>query len=287
MGRTPSKKKSGSTASLRSGPRDPRQHVYSSGSGSLSASRGNRRGMHGTRNTSRSTSLPPILERNPVLERNAMRAGAAIDLRNFPNNEGVARAGASALSMRESSDDDCVIVHNHLRDLIAYEGDENPDVEVQKALLSSKMVEQLKRKANAQVLGFQPDHFKMHIENLNGLPPRHERRDQLVAMALQADQGGVLMGRLLAALPPKITRKTTKSHLAGILVEVFFIVEDMIVSRGVVFSSTHSGLGKALNAFCSDLVRVRNYCKHDLENELVSQKALKSENITGEFTLSP
>ena len=149
------------------------------------------------------------------------------------------------------------------------------------------MVEQRKRKANAQVMAFQPDHFKMHIENLNGLPPRHERRDQLVAMALQADQGGVLMGRLLAALPPKITRKTTKSHLAGILVEVFFIVEDMIVSRGVVFPSTHSGLGKALNAFCSDLVRVRNYCKHDLENELVSQKALKSENITGEFTLSP
>ena len=66
MGRTPSKKKSGSTASLRSGPRDPRQHVHSSGSGSLSASRGNRRGMHGTRNTSRSTSLPPILERNIV-----------------------------------------------------------------------------------------------------------------------------------------------------------------------------------------------------------------------------
>ena len=80
--------------------------------------------MHGTKNTSRSTSLPPILERNPVLERNAMRAGAAIDLRNFPNNEGVARAGASALPMRECSDDDCVIVHNHLWDLIAYESDE-------------------------------------------------------------------------------------------------------------------------------------------------------------------
>ena len=74
--------------------------------------------------------------------------------------------------------------HHQLREFISYHGDENPDVHICQALLKSRMVEQMKRKANSQILGFQPDHFKTLIESLNGISPKYERRNQLVAMAL-------------------------------------------------------------------------------------------------------
>ena len=199
MARTPSKKKrgSGTGTSLRRGPRDPRQHVHSSGSGTgVPFNRGRRRGTHGVANsnTHRATSLPPILERNPVLE------GIALDLTDAPDSGGVARAlGVPASASTHRNRDDGVVVldgadGSGLRELITFEGDENPDVAIGRALLESKMVEQLKRKANAQMLGFTPDHYKELVENLNGFPPAYSRRDQLIAMALQVDPGGGVDG---------------------------------------------------------------------------------------------
>ena len=290
MARTPSKKKrgSGTGTSLRRGPRDPRQHVHSSGSGTgVPFNRGRRCGTHGVANsnTRRATSLPPILERNPVLE------GIALDLTDAPDSGGVARAlGVPASASTHRNRDDGVVVldgadGSGLRELITFEGDENPDVAIGRALLESKMVEQLKRKANAQMLGFTPDHYKELVENLNGFPPAYSRRDQLIAMALQVDPGGGLMEQLNRALPKKLTKKVKKSNLADILVSTFFIVEEMTASKRVEFPSTHTGLGKALRSFSSDLVRVRNFCRHELQNEFVKQRALKTESITGEMTV--
>ena len=98
----------------------------------------------------------------------------------------------------------------------------------------------MKRKANSQILGFQPDHFKSLIESLNGIPPKYERRDQLAAMALQA--GGVeLMNTLLDALPKTFTRKTKKPELAAFLVDTFFVIKTTIALKTMQFPSTHYG----------------------------------------------
>jgi hypothetical protein len=279
MGRTPSKKKRCGGTAKRAGPRDPRQHVYSAGV--LPISTGRRRGTHGGKSVERrGFSLPPIINRN---------ADAVIEI-DSSGDGGVARAGtAVSLLHSNNSGDEAVVVtksksssHRQLRDLISYHGDENPGVHVRQALLKSRMVEQMKRKANSHILGFQPDHFKTLIDSLNGIPPKCERRDQLAAMAMQA--GGVdLMNKILGALPKTFTRKTKKPELAAFLVDTFFVIETMVASKTMHFPSTHSGLGKALSAFIADLVRVRNYCRHDLENEKHNQKALKSEPITGEL----
>ena len=89
------------------------------------------------------------------------------------------------------------------------------------------------------------------------------------------------MNTLIDALPKTFTRKTKKPELAAFLVDTFFVIETIVASKTIQFPATHSGLGKALSAFLADLVRVRNYCRHDLENEKHEQKALKSEPITG------
>ena len=170
-----------------------------------------------------------------------------------------------------------------LRQILTYRGDENPnDVEVKKALLQSKMLEQLKKNSNAKVLGFTPQHLKFLIESLSGDPPKYDRRSELVAMSLQADQSGQLMSRLTNALPTRVTKRTGgKAQLANILIETFFVVDEIISSPAARLPSRHSGLGRALDLFCTDLVRVRNFASHELQNETQTMRSLKSEPITG------
>ena len=93
------------------------------------------------------------------------------------------------------------------------------------------------------------------------------------------------MEQLNRALPKKLTKKAKKSNLADILVSTFFVVEEMTASKRVEFPSTHTGLGKALRSFSSDLVWMCNFCRHELQTKFVKQHALKTESITGEMTI--
>ena len=78
-----------------------------------------------------------------------------------------------------------------LQQLVSYRGDEEPeDVQIERALLKSRMVELLKRKSNSSYLGFPPEHYKSLIIGLLGPSPEFPRRDELIAMALQVDPPG-------------------------------------------------------------------------------------------------
>ena len=82
-------------------------------------------------------------------------------------------------------------------------------------------------------------------------------------------------------LPSKFTKRNfTKHALADILIDTFFILV-VIASTSVVLHSCSLALGRALDAFMKNLVRVCNYCEHVLSNEVVMPKALQLETITG------
>ena len=74
-------------------------------------------------------------------------------------------------------------------------------------------------------------------------------------------------------LQMKLTMNVKKSNLANILVSTIFVVKEMAASKRVEFLSAHTGLGKALYVFSSNLVRVRNFCQHHLQNEFAKQRA--------------
>ena len=89
--------------------------------------------------------------------------------------------------------------------LVAYRGNEEPeDLQIKHALLKSRMTELLKRKANANALEFQLNHYKSLMIGLVGPSPEFLCRDELITMALQADPSRELMKNMSNALQAEL-----------------------------------------------------------------------------------
>ena len=171
-----------------------------------------------------------------------------------------------------------------LQQLVAYRGDEEPeDVQVKRALLKSRMIKLMKRNSNANFLGFPAEHYKSLLFGLLGPSPEFLCRDELIAMALQADPSGVLMGNMRKALPTKLSKRDSyKNAMAELLVDIFFVIQDVITSPTVTLLPPHLALAKGLSTFLADLVRVRKFSSHMLANETAVSKVQRSEPITEE-----
>lgn len=95
------------------------------------------------------------------------------------------------------------------------------------------------------------------------------------------DDGGTLPELLSEALPENLSKKMKgKAKMADILAETYFVYEK-IVQSGIDLPRDRSPFSKALQNFGSIMVRVRNYCAHELAVEQTKKKAHKSEHITG------
>ena len=298
MARTPSKKNP-SKRHGRSGPRDSRQHVHAAGSNLfLPNSKGHRRGSHGPPGSQRA---PIPLDGDNHVKNNARLRDP--NVRRFCNvrPSGSASTSNAVKSTSRKRDDDVIVLDDSppavaeggehpgehpLELLVAYRGDEEPeDVQIQRVLLKSRMIELMKRKSNANFLGFPADHYKSLLFGLLGPSPEFLCRDELIAMALQADPSGVLMGNMRKALPTKLSKRDSyKNAMAELLVDIFFVIQDVITSPTVTLLPPHLALAKGLSTFLADLVRVRNYSSHMLANETAVSKAQRSKPITEEET---
>ena len=69
------------------------------------------------------------------------------------------------------------------------------------------------------------------------------------------------------------------------LVDLFFALNLIVTSSFVEIPGRHSKVTKSLEKFTATLVRVRNFCQHELAEEQTKKRVLKSEKITGEFQL--
>ena len=294
MARTPSKKKS-SKRHGRSGPRDSCQHVHAAGSNLfLPNSKGHRHGSHGPPGSQRA---PIPLDGDNHVKNNARLRDP--NLRRFCNvrPSGSTSTSNAVKSTSRKRDDDVIVLDDSppavaeggehpgehpLELLVAYRGDEEPeDVQIQRALLKSRMIRLMKRKSNANFLGFPADHYKSLLFGLLGPSPKFLRRDELIAMALQADPSGVMMENMTNVLPAKLSKRDSlKYAMAELLVDIFFVVQDVIISSAVTLPPPHSALAKGLSNFLVNLVRVRNYSSHMLANETTASKAQRSEPIT-------
>ena len=284
MARTPSKKK---PRGLRKGPRDPRQRVHSAASSPshLQSRKGQRRGSHSLPSRRRPTTLPSIPELNSTKAMTS--AGRGVVSGGIAHSRAVGSGVQDPEIMEiDDSDDDVAARPNsaadnanaNLQNLLQYRGDESSgDFELQQALLNSAMTAQLSKNASARELSFTPEHLLRLVEDLIIL------RNPLLTLALQADGGvGTLHSQLESALPNKLTKRMKKkSSLAAIMVDTFNTL-DPVLRSPLATLQPRTSLKKAIDEFCIVLVRVRNYCHHELDNEQSKKRALKSEPITGE-----
>jgi len=148
--------------------------------------------------------------------------------------------------------------------------------------LKQAMVGRLTRNSNAKDLSFDPKELLKTLEELV------QHRDTLLAYALLAedesttdDDGETLPVLLSEALPENLSKKMKgKAKMADILVETYFVYV-RIVRSGIDLPRDRSPFSKALQNFGAIMVRVHNFCAHELEVEQTRKKALKSEPITG------
>ena len=85
---------------------------------------------------------------------------------------------------------------------------------------------------------------------------------------IQADPSGELMKKIPNALPAKPFKQgSSKYAMAKLLVNIFFVVQDVITPSSVLFPDRHLALGKGLKNFSIDLVRVQNYSSHMLSSD--------------------
>ena len=90
------------------------------------------------------------------------------------------------------------------------------------------------------------------------------------------------MERMANALPSKFTKRNTTKHvLANMLVDIFFVLVDVIASTSFVLPSCSLSLGRALDKLMTDIVCVRNYYTHELSNNAVKSRVLQSEPVIG------
>ena len=110
-------------------------------------------------------------------------------------------------------------------------------------------------------------------------------RAVLMILASRADGCASILRNDLARVLPKslTTRMKNKSRLAQIFVDTFFILDSMITSPRIKLPERNNGLTKAMEQFATPMVRVRNYCVHQLADEHAKTRAMKSQPITGEF----
>ena len=242
MAPTPSKKKQ--RAALRKGTRDPRQFTI-----------GIRRSTHNTKCPSRKT-LSPI-------------------------PEGDVRPRGKYVAMEDDDDEDVQYISPsgaNLRSIMNYCGDEiEYDVNLQQALLKSSMTTLLSKNASGREMSFTPDQLEKFYNDLNS------HRGELRVLAVHAGgERGLLQAQLSTALPQKLTKQMKKkTFIAEMLVDVFFVLDKIVSLATAKIPGRHCGVTKALFSFCTSLVRVRNYCQHELANEQSKKKALKSLPITG------
>ena len=241
MAPTPSKKKQ--RAALRKGTRDPRQFTI-----------GIRRSTHNTKCPSRKT-LFPIPEGkvaaavHPVI--------GLLDVR--PRGKYVA--------MEDDDDKDVQYISPsgaNLRSIMNYCGDEiEYDVNLQQALLKSSMTTLLSKNASGREMSFTPDQLEKFYNDLNS------HRGELRVLAVHAGgERGLLQAQLSTALPQKLTKQMKKkTFIAEMLVDVFFVLDKIVSLATAKIPGRHCGVTKALFSFCTSLVRVRNYCQHELANE--------------------
>ena len=243
MAPTPSKKKQ--RAALRKGTRDPRQFTI-----------GIRRSTHNTKCPSQKT-LSPI-------------------------PEGDVRPRGKYVAMEDDDDEDVQYISPssgaNLRSIMNYCGDEiEYDVDLQQALLKSSMTTLLSKNASGREMSFTPDQLEKFYNDLNS------HRGELRVLAVHAGgERGLLQAQLSTALPQKLTKQMKKkTFIAEMLVDVFFVLDKIVSLATAKIPGRHCGVTKALFSFCTSLVRVRNYCQHELANEQSKKKALKSLPITG------
>ena len=267
MARTPSKKKP--RAALRKGSRDPRQFPVPPPP--MRISRGIRRGTHSTAVPSTRT-LSPIPEENA----NATAHPARGLLAARP------RSQQKSVPMEEEDGDDVGYISpnsgDRLRRIMSYSGDEiEDDADLKLVLLKSSMATLLGKNASVREMSFTPDQLEKYYNDLNS------HRQELRALAVHAGgERGLLQAQLSAALPTKLSRKMKKkTFVAAMLVDVFFVLDEIISLASTEIPGRHCGVTKVLSSFCTSLVRVRNYCQHELANEQSKKKALKSLPITG------
>jgi hypothetical protein len=197
----------------------------------------------------------------------------------FQNGQGVACAGAG----EADSDDEVLMLGtskaSSLRGILAYSGDEEPeDLDIQMAVLKTAMVARLAKNCSSNDLTFTPEQLTGFIISLNN------HRNDLLKMAQEADVTGSIQQQLVNALPLSLSKKTRKkAQVSEILVELFFVVNEIMNSPSIEMPGRHSPFYKTLEAFITSLVRVRNYCNHELNNKEVKKRALKSMPITGEL----
>lgn len=162
---------------------------------------------------------------------------------------------------------------------LAYSGDEEPeDLDIQMAVLKTAMVARLAKNCSSNDLTFTPEQLTGFIISLNS------HRNDLLKMAQEADVTGSIQQQLVNALPLSLSKKTRKkAQVSEILVELFFVVNEIMNSPSIEMPGRHSPFYKTLEAFITSLVRVRNYCNHELNNKEVKKRALKSMPITGEL----
>ena len=214
--------------------------------------------------------------------------GGGGGLRAFSSSANRAVGGSFDLT---ASDDDDVSFHggasaggNHYPATYAYAAPEPDDDGLGKlaqSTLKQAMVGRLTRNANSKDLSFHPKELELMLEAMI------KHRDELLTYALLAedasasDDGGTLPMLLSDALPESLSKKMKgKAKMADILAETYFVYERMARS-GITLPSHHSPLGKALQKFSATMVRVRNFCAHELAVEQTKKKALKSEPISG------
>ena len=196
------------------------------------------------------------------------------------------RAGAGAGADKGNEGSDVIVIdadspttNQFISDIIQFTGEELGDVQLRQTILADAMANQLNKNASARILSFSPSYLEGLLQMLINV------RGPLLTIALQADDGaGELHNALALALPNRLTKqvKKVKMNKVKMLVRVFFVI-DQIIRSGVELPGRHSAVSKALAEFCTPLVRVRNYCLHQLADESTQKRALKSEKVTGEF----
>ena len=90
-------------------------------------------------------------------------------------------------------------------------------------------------------------------------------------------------GVMRSLLAPRFS--SSKTVLSSVLAEVLFVLFDAVASTEIIFPSHHSGLGKGLDKFMSDLIRVYNYCSYKLSNDIETCCFLKLGTAAGELRL--